>query len=233
MILFYVAKLSFVLGQRTVISGGCMKSQDILLLLKLVSLRRLETREAQSSTIDLDSDAWHGWEINLDSEKTIVPERLQIEERYSLRNLESMTGVSKTEISASFKRSKKAGLLISDRVSSLPRVNQKGLLEFIVYGLKYVFPVSPGPVVRGIPTSFAAPVMMGKIMSGGDLIYVWQDARGSSKGQMVEPLYKTVPKAVKQDAYLYELLALIDALRLGSPREISIAKDMLERLMRG
>jgi hypothetical protein len=62
-------------------------------------------------------------------------------------------------------------------------------------------------------------IMAGKVMSGGDLIPVWPDAYGKSKGQEVLPLFRTVPGAVKKDELLYHFLALVDAIRIGGPRE--------------
>jgi hypothetical protein len=93
--------------------------------------------------------------------------------------------------------------------------------------LRYVFPVKPAEIVRGIPTSFSAPVLQDKLMSGGDLIHVWPDAYGNRKGQSITPLFKTVPGAVKKDPRLYEYLALIDAIRLGNAREANLANEIL------
>ncbi len=69
-------------------------------------------------------------------------------------------------------------------------------------------------------------------MSGGETIYIWPDAKGSNKGQSVQPLYKSVPMAVKTDPLLYEYLALVDAIRLGNAREASLAKSELEIKLR-
>lgn len=209
-----------------------MKSQDILLLLKLVSLQRLAQKEdGVRSTAEVlaesYSDNWQGWESD-DAEQGTDLRSVSAEERYRVRNLEAMTGISKSEVGASLKRSTQVNLVASDRKSGVPRVNKKALLEFVVHGLKYVFPAQPGRLVRGIPTTFAAPVMSEHLMTAGDSIYVWPDAAGKEKGQSITPLYKSVPKAVKQDAYLYELLALIDSIRTGGPREARLATELFE-----
>jgi hypothetical protein len=203
-----------------------MKSQDILLLLKLVSLNRLEQRER---TLNLEHEAlhdWQGWQLPDDVIEPSQP-LLKPKDRYSIRNLEALTGISKSEISASLKRSISVGLAVIDHTTQCPQVNHRALLEFITYGLKYVFPVEPGKITRGIPTSFAAPIMAGKLMTAGDVINVWPDPTGSEKGQSVQPLFKSVTKAVKQDPKLYKLLALIDAIRLGNARESRIAIELL------
>ncbi len=147
---------------------------------------------------------------------------------YSMRSLAEALGISKSEISNSINRSLDSGLARRDWETSRPDVNRKALFEFIQSGLKYVFPVKPGALTRGIPTGFAAPVLKKKIMSAGDDILVWPDANSSHKGQEVEPLFKSVPLAVTADANLYAYLALLDAIRLGNPREANLASELLK-----
>jgi hypothetical protein len=174
-----------------------MKSQDILLLLKLLSMEK-------SESVDQETD-------------------------YSVRQLEILTGISKSELSAAINRCIHAGLAVRDHETNKPRVNRKALLGFLLHGIKYVFPVKPAELVRGIPTAFAAPVMAGKMMSAGDVINVWPDATGKNKGQSITPLFKSVPEAAKADPKLYELLALVDAIRIGNARETQLATQLLEK----
>lgn len=214
-----------------------MKAQDIFLLLKLISLHqqennsRIEYLEESGKYV-----AWEGWEIKEEdlkfrrSLKLLVPAAFAA--RYTARGLEAETGISKSQISLSLNRSIKVGLARLDRKTNLPRVNTKALAEFIIYGLKYVFPAEVKEVSRGIPTTFAAPVLKGKIMSAGKMIFVWPDANGSDMGQAVIPLYKTVPIAVRKDPFLYDFLALVDSIRLGNARETGVAKDeLIKRLI--
>ena len=49
------------------------------------------------------------------------------------------------------------------------------------------------------------------------------------KEQGIEPLYKSVPEIVNDDAELYELLVIVDTLRIGKIREIEIAKSELKK----
>ena len=115
-----------------------------------------------------------------------------------------------------------------DRKSGRPNVNKKALLEFICHGLKYAFPAKPKEIVRGMPTAFAAPALKDALMSAGDFIPVWPDAKGKEKGQSIKPLFKSVPMAAQNDPRLYEYLALVDAIRIGNPRESNLAVRMLE-----
>lgn len=57
---------------------------------------------------------------------------------------------------------------------------------------------------------------------------MWPGAGGSQWGVAVEPLYPQAAAAA-QDAALYALLALTDALRLGRPREVKLARQLLEQ----
>lgn len=151
---------------------------------------------------------------------------------YSARALAAALGVSKTEVNASIRRSIDVGMAIKDRKSDHLKANKKALLEFAIYGLKYVFPAKPAEIVRGVSTAFSAPVLEGQLLSMGDHIYVWPYAAGDEKGQSVQPLFKSVPRAVLDDTRLYEYLALVDAIRIGNPREANLAADMFkQRLM--
>jgi hypothetical protein len=215
-----------------------MKSQDVFILLKLVSLQQQEQGVADefSNEDRLRFHGWEGWDTEEDYPEDSLANDHVIEsmgDYYTVRGLSAALGVSKTEVSASLKRSMQVGMAVRDRHSGKPKANTKALVEFVNHGLKYVFPAKAAEVVRGIPTSFAAPVLEGQLMTAGEFIYVWPDARGNRKGQALTPLFKSVPQAVKKDLILYELLALVDAIRMGNPREANLAMKVFEKRVRG
>ncbi len=210
-----------------------MKSQDIGLLLKLECLHKREKGILPS----IDSN-WIDWEekvIGDDERHGLYQQSMNTDDyiinQYSTRSLALSTGISKSQVNLALRRCFDVGLAKRDRQTDLPRVHTKALLEFIIYGLKYVFPARLGAVTRGITTSLAAPILEGKLISTGDLLPVWPDAQGNTKGQTVEPLFKSVTYAVRRDAELYALLALVDAIRIGQPRERNLATGLFaERL---
>lgn len=206
-----------------------MKSQDIVILLKLISLDQ-QIKQNSKQPEKIDASIWTGWSLNES------PESYQVEpvmdDAFSNRGLEASTGISKSEVNASIKRSIAVGMAKLDRKTNQPKANISALLEFIIHGIKYVYPANPSAITRGIPTSFAAPILQGKLMTAGEFIFVWPDAMGKEQGQAVEPLYKTVPMAVKKDPRLYSYLALIDAIRLGQSRENSVAAKELDKRLR-
>ncbi|MBF4556270.1 MarR family transcriptional regulator [Pseudomonas sp. p50] len=170
-----------------------------------------------------EEDGWEGW-----SEPVLSLPLTSWSDAYSLRALSVSLGISKSEISNSLARCRESGLLISDYDTGLATVNRRELLKITEHALKYFFPVRPGAMVRGIPTGFAAPALSKSIKSAGALIPVWPDPLGTERGQSIEPLYKTVPEAVKKDRTLYHYLALADAIRLGGPRECDVAIKILK-----
>ena len=222
-----------VLCLRTEDSGSRapMKSQDLLVLFKLVSLERLQLGPPAESRAEFGiPDDWRGWAADPAAKAPVAGPAAS--DLFSVRALEESTGISKSEVSGALRRCMEVGLARAERGSGLPRANTRALLGFVVHGVKYVFPVRPGPLVRGIPTAHAAPVLAEQLFSAGEHIHVWEDAHGTVQGQRVDPLYKSVPYAVRRDADLYAMLALVDSIRLGQEREAALAGKLLARYLR-
>lgn len=149
-------------------------------------------------------------------------------EEKSFATLAKELGMSASEVHASFLRLTEARILDP----GTRKVRRKSLLEFLRHGVPYAFPAQPGEVTRGVPTAWAAPAMAGKISGDEALVPVWPDPDGTRLGVAVEPLYRSVPVATKNDPALYDLLALVDALRVGRAREKAIAEKELDRRLR-
>lgn len=108
--------------------------------------------------------------------------------------------------------------------------NRRSLAEFIVHGLKYVFPAERGPETRGIPTGFSAPNLEGSSIVPATVPPVWPSPDGKVRGYALKPLFKNIKIAhiaIEQDPELYRLLALIDAIRDGTVRESNVAVQMI------
>ncbi len=143
---------------------------------------------------------------------------------WKIRDLATDLNISLSEISESLNRSKIGGLIDGTK----KRVFKRNLLDFLQFGIRYVFPAITGGLVNGIPTAHSAPVMEGKIIS--EQKYVWASVDGTVKGESVEPLYSSIPFACIKDFNLYDLLALVEVLRIGKTREIKIAVEKLTEL---
>jgi hypothetical protein len=147
---------------------------------------------------------------------------------WSQKPVAEALGLSQSEVSEAVGRSKYAGLLAPNGKA----VMKMALLEFLQYGLRYVFPIKPGAVVRGVPTSHSAKPLSDEIQSSE--AYVWPYGQGTVRGHSILPLYPSVPEAALKDEKLHELLALADALRVGRAREKELAvKELKKRLELG
>jgi hypothetical protein len=106
---------------------------------------------------------------------------------------------------------------------------KRALAEFLIHGLKYVYPGSLGALGRGLVTAQSHEALAKKLMANDEDKIVWPDPEGLERGQTLEPLYPSVPFAAKKDPELHEWLALIDAVRIGSARVHKIAVDRITK----
>lgn len=140
------------------------------------------------------------------------------------KDIAQSLGISPAEISDAMERCRIAQLVDNDKV----RVNTLALKDFLVYGIRYVFPAVTGRVMRGVPTAVSASPIKDQIAQGKD-VFVWPYKKGTVRGQAIAPLYATVPEAVANDEELYKLLVIVDTLRMGRAREREIAISELDK----
>ena len=133
--------------------------------------------------------------------------------------------MSASEVHAALKRCEVSRLYDGNQRQIL----KHALLEFLIHGLKYVFPGEPGSLSRGLPTAHSAEPLKSLLVVDPTDAYVWPDPTGEVRGQAIEPLYRSVPIAAKNDSQLYVLLSLIDAIRVGRVREQRLAIRELEQ----
>jgi hypothetical protein len=146
---------------------------------------------------------------------------------WSYAQLAQELGMSASEVHAAIKRCAEAGLFN-------PHTRQpqrKALQEFLVHGLRYVFPAQPGALVQGLPTSHGAPPLNQRLRFDPHEVPVMPLAAGSTRGPEIRPLYRSAPLAASRDPQLYELLALADALRSGRARERKLAQEAIEEIL--
>ncbi|MBX2952347.1 MAG: hypothetical protein KF870_07565 [Leadbetterella sp.] len=131
--------------------------------------------------------------------------------------------ISESEVSESLYRSEYAGLISNVKMK---KVNKQAFIDFLFYGLKYVFPARPSGIGRGFATAHSAPPLSEKIVSEEN--FIWEHPEGNMRGLIIEPLYKTIPNIIYSSSYLYELLALTDGLRAGNSRVYNLARELIE-----
>jgi len=142
----------------------------------------------------------------------------------SIDEMADSLNISISEISKAMDRNQVAGLVSPDKT----KVNKFALREFLIYGLKYVFPPQLGHSARGIATAHSASPIKEYITESSDH-YVWAYYKGTKRGNTVVPLYAGIPKIVENQPDLYKLLTIIDTLRVGKKREVEIAISELDK----
>lgn len=146
---------------------------------------------------------------------------------WSYSSLANDLSMSPAEVHAGIKRCVAARLFDQQRNAPI----RSALLEFLIHGVKYAFLPDRGALTRGTTTSYAAPPLNSLIVQPSDPPPVWPSPEGTTRGYEFSPLYKSVPKAAAKDSALYELLALVDAIRDGRARERDLAvKELTKRL---
>lgn len=151
------------------------------------------------------------------------------DKEWRLVDLGQELGLSQTEVSFTLERARISGLVDPSK----RKPNRIALEEFLLHGLKYAFPAEIGAVCRGVPTSHSMTPLSESIVSEPHDQYVWPYDLGQVRGQSVSPLYASVPFAASKDPALHELLALIDALRVGRARERGLAVEAIKRRLHG
>jgi hypothetical protein len=136
-------------------------------------------------------------------------------------------GISPAEVAFALRRLKKHHLVNLDDL----KIRAGAFCEFLIHGVKYVFPAEVGRLVRGMPTGSSHPTLMKKFRVPQEHVMVWPDAEGETRGQSLEPIYSSAPFAAKQDPKLYELLSLMDTIRVGGARETTIASQLIEKVL--
>ena len=135
--------------------------------------------------------------------------------------------MSASEVHAAVKRCLDAGLYNA----GTREPNRAALHEFLVHGLRYVFPAQPGAFREGLPTSFAAPPLRHRFQFSTAEAPVMPLLSGPARGPEIPPLYRSAPAAARNDEGLYHLLAVVDALRSGRSRERKAAVEVLSELL--
>lgn len=159
----------------------------------------------------------------LQSSDVIVLFALQSEEGlWTLRSLAERLGVQHSKVQRALGRLEEAGLYDARRRQVIPHAAE----EFVIHALPYLHPVREGPIVRGVPTAWAAPPLAGEIASD-DLPPVWPDPRGTVRGPAVPPLDERLPALAEDWPQVAELAALADAVRLGDARSRAAARRHL------
>lgn len=149
---------------------------------------------------------------------------------WTFSRLATELAMSASEVHGAAKRALAARLAIKQGGTIVP--DRRHLEEFLLHGIQYVFVPDRGALNRGMPTAHGAEPLASAFTDSAEPPPVWPDPEGKVRGESFSPLYKSVPRAARNDPALYQLLVLVDAIRDGRVRESYMAKKQLSGLLK-
>lgn len=210
-----------------------LKPQDIVIALKVASLEMLnlpQSRRALSERVGLSLGEIANAFKRLDSLQLLAP--VMNPERVIKQKTQYFYNKHEGPEAAAVRANRGENFDPSSPIQppGTHQLNVAGMLEFLSYGVKYYSAIERTGFGRGIPTGWSCPEING-IMIPPTTPYVWSHPNGRVTGEDIAPLHASAIKASEGDPYCYSWLALVDAIRLGKPREVSAAKDELKKRM--
>jgi hypothetical protein len=169
------------------------------------------------------------YEVGMPKQEALKPQDIAVALRLAENPEESYfdlgvdLSMSPSTAHGSVERLQLAGLLRPDS----RHVNRHFLLEFLEHGIRYMFPAKLDVRARGVPTAYSAPALANEFISSD--VIVWPDVNGETIGQSITPLYERAAELVKKCPSVYELLTLVDAIRIGRARERATALEKLRQ----
>jgi hypothetical protein len=151
----------------------------------------------------------------------VVACQLALQPAAQFIHIAESTGISAGECHNAVRRLRLSHLLLAD--DRRPAVEL--LCQFLVDGAPFAFPPVLGQTTIGVPTAYSSPAFEGIVESPDKT--VWADADGPVRGQSLIPLFPHAAALPGRNQPLYELLGIIDALRVGTTRVRKIAAGLL------
>ena len=147
-----------------------------------------------------------------------------------LSRLAGLAGRSIGECHNAIRRLRASGLVNVDRRS----VEREPLIRFLDAGVRVAFPPTIGGETVGVATAFVSSARPDD-PSAGPLAhdhpvaaeFVWPLAGAVTRGQALAPLHPRVALLASTNRELWNLLAMVDLIRVGGARE---HREALERL---
>lgn len=151
----------------------------------------------------------------------------------SRRDISARLGISLGEISNCYRRLYKLGLIGPELgyTATIFKTSKRALYEFLSYGIQYYSQPDVVGVGRGMPTGWSAPPMKGRtMMVPPETPLVWADSSGSERGEQITPIHKSAVNLANVNERAYTILAAIDVMRVGKPRDREEARTVLSEI---
>ena len=174
------------------------------------------------------------------------------DEEWTYAGLGESVGISAGEAHNAMDRCRRSSI-----IGTSGAIVRKHLRDLLTVAAPRIFYASRGGITRGMPTGLWAPPLVGKFEKGsqthcvgthcvgthcvgthcvgthcvGTLPTAWPCEDGTcERGESVDPIYPSAPVAAR-DPLVYELLALVDVIRIGGATDRNRAIEMIDRRM--
>jgi DNA-binding Lrp family transcriptional regulator len=142
----------------------------------------------------------------------------------TLVELAEELGVAPSQVHSALARLGRAGLLKpATRVT-----NPRALTEFALHGVRYAFPATKGSLAAGVPTAYSTSPLAAEV-DAVDVVVLPANVPDAVQGFAITPLYRGAAGLAVRSPQLFEMVALVDAIRLGDPRIRLAARTRLEQ----
>ncbi len=146
-------------------------------------------------------------------------------EDLSVRELgRDLGGLPKSTVDVSVRRLRAHGLVREHEGKR--QVNRLLARDLIEKAIRWLAPADVGRIDLGVATAHAAAPLAGRLMGDAEPV-VMRLSEGPVRGRTVTPLHPNAPLAASRDPRLHELLAIVDALRIGRARDREVAIEEL------
>ena len=157
----------------------------------------------------------------------VVACQLAITPAAQFLQLARATGLSAGECHNAVRRLRLAHIILADE----RRPSSEILHQFLVHGAPFAFPAVLGTPTIGVSTAHSSPAFRAIVEATER--FVWPHADGTARGQSLIPLFPGAPELPGRNQPLYELLTIIDALRVGTTRVGKVAAELLTERLSG
>jgi hypothetical protein len=159
------------------------------------------------------------------------------ESSWTYTSVATAVEISVSEVHDALKRCRAAQLVVPMRDTEV--VSKKHFYDLLVFAVPRIFYAVRGSLDMGWVTGAHLPTLLpefdglrpGSLKDG--LPLVWPDSKGTTRGETLLPIYPTVPEAARKDEALYEMLALLDVVRLGDHKYKKKAMELLAKRIFG
>lgn len=153
----------------------------------------------------------------------------------SYPQIAQVLGISMSTAHSAHRRLLARGLMHEARSDGrLMLVAIEPTLEFLQFGLRYVFHAPTISRARGVPTGFSSPALapVANVGVQEEHALVWPSQLGQTTGVGIVPLIPDAPSVAFRDAGMYAWLAAVDALRVGDARIREMARHRVAQMLR-